>query len=467
MKNKKTSFKILSFLTSVILTALMIAGQTVTAASPSQNDSSFSLLSNAMNVIRGNIELKKSALLNNDITFTAEEFERILGVKKLSHISVTQLPSVSEGVLVLGGVEVLTDQTISRENIKYLRLVPYPDRIGTIKFYFKNISDKTEENAILCTVSVTQTLQFAPSAYPSNITTQKNIAVFSSMDGVEPDKSKEISYKIIRVPKKGVLSINDVSNGHFVYKPNSNFTGTDSFIYQVEDEYGNLSNQATVEIKVTKAAANVVFNDMKNHWAHNSAIKATAYGIIDEANNSHKLSELNELNFNPNLLMSRVEFLEMTMKAAKLDKNLEETYNTGFADDTEIPLKYKSYVKRAKELGIIQGIVTETGVYFDPNSVITRSEAAVIINNILKAPVNNLSRATTKARFVDAVAIPQWAEKDITALNLCGIIKGDENGNMNPYGLMNKAQSAEMLCAMVDYQNNQKKPFNLLSWLFK
>ena len=460
MENKRKIIKIISFLTSIVLiAAIIVSAQTISAfASSSQRNSS--LISAAVNVIRSNFELKKSALINNDVTFTADEFERVLGVKKLSHITVTQLPLTSEGILLLGGVEVLAGQTISRENIKYLRLTPYPDRTGVIRFYFKNANDRADERPILCTVSITQTLQFAPSAYPSNIATQRNIAVFSSMNGVEPDKNKQLNYRIIRAPKKGMLSVNDISNGHFIYRPNFNFTGSDSFIYQIEDEYGNLSNLATVEIKVTKAASNIVFNDMKNHWAHNSAVKAVAHGIIDTSNTY-------ELNFNPNLLISRVEFLEMTMKAAKLDKNLEETYNTGFADDTDIALRYKPYVKRARDLGIIQGIVTETGVYFDPNSVITRSEAAVIINNILKVPINNLSRATTKAQFVDAVAIPQWAERDITALNLSGIIKGDENGNMNPYGLMNKAQSAEMLCAMVEYQNNQKKSFNLLSWLFR
>ena len=455
MNNKR---KRIEFLAAVIFITATLSVQAF-ASNTNQNQSS--LLSNAVNVIRSNLELKKSVLLNNDITFTAEEFERILGVKKLSHITVTQLPPMSEGVLVLGGTEVLTGQTISRENIKYLRLIPYPERIGTIKFYFKNVGDKLEKTPILCTVSVTQTLNFAPSAYPSTISTQKNIAVFSSMNGVESDKNKSISYKIIRTPKKGVLSVNDMSNGHFMYTPNQNFTGTDNFIYQIEDEYGNLSNLATVEIKVTKAAANIIFSDMKNHWAHNSAIKAFAHGIIDANKNNP------DLTFNPNLLISRAEFLEMTMKAAKLDKNLEDTFSTRFADDTEIALKYKPYIKKAYELGIIRGIVTKTGVYFDPNSIITRSEAAVIINNILKVPVNNLSKATSKSQFVDAVAIPDWADSDITALNSCGIIKGDENGNMNPYGLMSKAQSTEMLCAMVDYQNSQKKSFNLLSWLFK
>jgi hypothetical protein len=68
---------------------------------------------------------------------------------------------------------------------------------------------------------------------------------------------------------------------------------------------------------------------------------------------------------------------------------------------------------------------------------------------------------------VDAIIIPDWAANDITALNSCGIIRGDENGNMNPYGLMDRAQSVEMLCAMIDYSGSQKKSFNLLSWLFK
>ena len=416
-------------------------------------------LSPAVNIIRNRFELKKTALLNSDITFKPEEFEKILGIKRLKYITITKLPPISEGVLTLGGSDILEGQTVSRENIKYIRLVPYPNRIGTIKFQFKNADDTSKDSAIKCTVSVLESLNFSPSASPISITTQKEIPVFKSMNGSDPD-GDNFYYRIVKGPKNGLLEIKDAQTGSFVYRPGKNFTGNDSFIYQVEDEYGNLSNLAAADIKVTKAACGIRFSDMNDHWAANSAIKAAAAGFIDL-----NTGEESDLIFEPETLMTRAAFVEMVLRAAKLDKNMPEVYKTGFADDSDIPFKYKSYVKKAYELGIVNGISTATGLYFDPNNIITRAEAAVIINNILKIPANG--SISSKPIFKDAIFIPEWAEKDIAALNACGIIKGEANGSVNPNGLLSKAQSVEMLSAMLDYNKNLKKTGGFFSFLFR
>jgi hypothetical protein len=185
---------------------------------------------------------------------------------------------------------------------------------------------------------------------------------------------------------------------------------------------------------------------MGEHWAANSAVRGVAAGFID----------INpDFKFNPAELMTRAEFVHMALRAAKLDKNLPEIMRTDFADDGDIPANYKSYVKKAHDLGIINGIELDTGSYFDPNSIITRVEAAVLLNNILKVPAGAVS--ASKPVFADSVYIPSWAEKDIAALNALGIINGDQNGNFNPYGLLDKAQSAEMLCNMIAYKDSLKK----------
>lgn len=396
-------------------------------------------LSQAVDIIRGNFELKKSAMINSDITFKPEEFEKILGRKKIKYITIMQLPDVNHGVLTLGGGDIYAGQSIARENIQYIRLVPYPDRIGMISFYFKD-SESSDDSSILCSVSVLDSLNFAPVASPASISTQKNIPVFKAMKASDPD-GDALEYKIIEAPKKGLLEIRD--NGSFVYRPNANYTGNDKFVYQVQDKYGNSSNAAAVNIKVAKAAANIKFTDMDEHWAANSAVKGAAAGFIDVSS---------DLYFNPEALMTRAEFVQMALRASKLDKNLPEVLQTGFADDDDIPSIYKSYVKKAYDLGIVSGIELSTGVYFDPNSIITRAEAAVILNSILKIPA--LSISTSKPAFADAVYIPSWAEKDIAALNMHGIINGDPNGNFNPYGLLDKAQATEMLCNMIDYTDN-------------
>jgi len=418
-------------------------------------------LSHGMDIIRNRIELKKPALLNSDITFKPEEFERVLGIKRMQSITVTGLPCFTEGILTLAGSDVLEGQTISRENIQFIRLVPFPNRIGTINFTFRNTDDTTRNASIQCTISDLGAINFAPSANPISLTTQRNIPVFKNMDGNDPDNDN-ITYRIVQGPKKGLLEVIDAANGHFIYRPGKNFTGKDSFVYQVMDQYGNFSNPATAQIRVTKAASDVRFTDLTDHWAANAAVRAVAAGFIDADKNDPALM------FEPDMLMTRAEFVEMTLRAAKLDRNMSAVFRTNFADDADIPVNYKPYVTKAYELGIVRGIPTETGLYFEPNSIITRAEAAVIVNNILKIPsAGSISAISSRPLFVDAVFIPEWAQDDIAALNSIGVIRGDENGNVNANGFLNRAQSVEMLVAMNDYTDSHTNRGGIFSFLFR
>lgn len=479
MKPKNSNFHSLrrsAIILAVILASTIVLSGAVYAANDFMSssastgtqkspDSSYTPVSNALNVIRNGLELKKTALVNAEITFSAEEFEKTLGVKKLSSITIKSLPDISTGVLIAGDQEVTVGQTISRENIKYLRIVPYPNRLGKITFTFSNTDSKSDirtsgnELNIKCSISVLDSLNFAPSASSFEVSTQKNIALVKSMQAYEPENDS-IRYSIVSSPKKGKLIISDKNSGSFIYIPNNNYTGKDSFQYVAIDEYGNESAVATASIKVVKSAANVFFEDLKNHWAHNSAIKAAGAGFVDAESTD----------FYPDSLVSRAEFVKMAVIAAKQDKNLPKVTDTGFADDDSIPSEYKSYIKRAYDLGYIKGTSTDTGIYFNPNNALTRAEAAVIINKILAIPASETKSGIFSGINVsisDAVAIPSWAADDINSLYVNGIIKGEGNGKINAEGYVDKAQAVELLCNMVEYTAAKSKSTGFLSFLFK
>jgi hypothetical protein len=215
----------------------------------------------------------------------------------------------------------------------------------------------------------------------------------------------------------------------------------------VQDENGNRSNIATVDIRVTRPAANIKFTDMDGHWAANAAVRGVAAGFIDVGP---------DFKFNPSELMTRAEFVYMAVRASQLDRNMPEAVQTSFMDDDDIPGKFKPHVAQAYGLGIVHGVPTPTGAYFDPNSAITRAEAAVILNNILQIPAS-LPRHIAIS-FRDAALIPYWAVPHVAALNAHGIVKGDPNGHFDPYGLVDRAQSAEMLSNMVDYSASIRSP---------
>ena len=72
---------------------LPVSGSDKGAAAPTYGETP--PLSPAVNIIRNRFELKKPALVNSEVTFKPEEFEKILGIKKLKYITITKLPGYS------------------------------------------------------------------------------------------------------------------------------------------------------------------------------------------------------------------------------------------------------------------------------------------------------------------------------------------------------------------------------------
>ena len=394
----------------------------------------------ALDIIANNLNLIKTGLVNNDITFTAEDFDKALGVNKVNNITVASLPSVTEGKLMLGSLEVMRNQTISRGNLNMLRFVPSENDISEANFTFTNGS-ADQKYTVKCTLYVLSELNFAPTISTVNesvlnVSTQKNITVFGTIKAADPENDR-LTYEIISQPSKGILVILDKNYGEYKYTPTANFTGKDSFEYSVYDKYGNYSDSAKVNITVEKAASDVIYTDMINHWAHNAAIKMTAANVMT----GEKAGDT--MVFNPNGEVSRCEFLVMAMSSLGIKS--AGARDSGFIDDGNIPVQYKGYVAAAVQAGYISGVDTEYGRCFYPNNSITRAEAAVILNNML-----DTGQPVIKPVFADETNVPAWAEDALYALNEIGVFKGTGEGFISPYSVITRAQTAQILCCLME-----------------
>jgi hypothetical protein len=126
--------------------------------------------------------------------------------------------------------------------------------------------------------------------------------------------------------------------------------------------------------------------------------------------------------------------------------DIENVFDTGFDDDSEIPSTMKGYIKAARDMGLISGSVNADGEYlFEPNREITRAEAALIVSKLVNAEV-----PTVKPIFPDRNEIPAWAHDAIYTLNNLGILNSVD-GNISPSASLTRAQSAQMLCALRGY----------------
>jgi gliding motility-associated-like protein len=90
-------------------------------------------------------------------------------------------------------------------------------------------------------------------ALSTDINTSGTVLILAN--DTDPDGNQTIdktAVVIVRLPQNGTLSINP-ENGIVIYTPNNGFSGNDDFVYTVKDNYGAVSNEATVTIIVNPA----------------------------------------------------------------------------------------------------------------------------------------------------------------------------------------------------------------------
>lgn len=395
-------------------------------------------LSPSISILRKKTTLTKTVIGNNDVYFSLSDFEKALGVDDLTAITITSLPNIEEGVLKLGSIDVMENQTIPRGSIGYLKLVP-KENVKKISFGFSAGGDFSSSKST-CVVNILETINFAPIAQAkSEFYTIKGVSVMGTLSGSDPD-GDNISFKIVNFPKKGNVILKDTNTGEIVYTPTSGFKGNDSFTYVISDEYGNTSKEIKATVKVDTNRAGIVYADMTDNAAHTDALLLAADGIITHENIAGVYY------FNPTAEVKKSDFIVMLMMASEKVGNLTPVAVTSFADDDLIPSAHKSYIAKAYELGVFEGIEKEDGIYCEPTKTISRAEAAVMISRLL-----SLESETSLSVFADADSIPEWAVRSVSALYEAGIMEELGENTIKPNDKLDRAQCASMLINVKDH----------------
>lgn len=421
---------------SVIIMAIVL---TVVGVVREQTRDATLDVSSGLSVIASRNEMAKSAMVNNNIVFSADDFEKSLNIAEISSITLTSTPRVTDGCLCVGDVLVNEGQTISRANLDLLNYRASDESVREASFKFKvnggeyemtcNLYFLTRENSAP-TLSMEDEKTFS-------VSTHQSITVYGKVGAYDAD-GDSLRYEIVTYAKNGVIDM-DFSTGEYSYTPSGTYFGEDSFEYVAVDKYGNYSHSRVVNLTVEKMKTEVVYSDMKGHRTHHAALTMTEKGIMSGTTIGDTTY------FMPDKSVSRIDFLVMLMHAIGAD-DVENVINTGFDDDDEIPASMKGYVRSAREMGIITGAVNAEGEYlFYPNREITRAEAALIVSKVVNGEV-----PTVKPTFSDKDEIPSWAHDAIYTLNSLGILSSS-NGEIAPTSSITRAQVAEMLYSLIEY----------------
>lgn len=128
-----------------------------------------------------------------------------------------------------------------------------PDYRGSDSFTYQIQDDRgAASNVASVFIEVTGDNQL-PVAVNDSATTTQEVAVAIDVLANDSDSDGSLNYNsltVVTAPTNGSVTLDTVELSGFIYTPQSGFSGSDSFTYQVQDNEGSLSNTATVTITV-------------------------------------------------------------------------------------------------------------------------------------------------------------------------------------------------------------------------
>lgn len=215
----------------------------------------------------------------------------------------------------------------------------------------------------------------APTAEDSLMETYRNLPNEGLLSVCDPE-GEALSFTLTRAPRRGEVILRE--DGSFLYTPEKNKVGTDSFAFTAADPAGNVSREATVTVKILKPTDEKQYADTVSSDCRFEAEWLRSTGIFTGETISGQFC------FSPDEPVSRGQFLAMLMQVLELpvDRSAEET---GFVDES--PRWLQPYLAAALRSGIIAGYPGEGGAEFRAQQTVTAAEADRMIRNALRFAV--------------------------------------------------------------------------------
>jgi hypothetical protein len=125
--------------------------------------------------------------------------------------------------------------------------VPNANANGADTFTFTATANGFESNVATFTVTIVP-VNDAPVASTGTLTTDEDVATSGTLVADDVDVTP-VTYVIVSGPTQGTVSLMDASAGTYVYTPNPNVNGADSFTFKANDGAAD-SNVATVTVTI-------------------------------------------------------------------------------------------------------------------------------------------------------------------------------------------------------------------------
>ena len=173
------------------------------------------------------------------------------------------------------------------------------------------------------------------------------------------------------------------------------------------------------------------FTDIDDYWAAD---------YVDFLYNADITTGYSDGTFRPNQNISRAQFAVMLYRYLKLDANKYESISLPFMDLGQIPAYALPAAKALYSEGIITGSEKNGKLYFNPDSSLTRAQAAAMIGR-----TQAKGYAEAELTFTDNGKIPAYAAPYIRTMTAQGVISGYSDGSFKPNNNITRGQMAKIL----------------------
>lgn len=207
-------------------------------------------------------------------------------------------------------------------------------------------------------------------------------------------------------------------------------------LYRMSDHITFKDAEKDDTVKPTPTKVEVTFSDIDGNKYKDAILEMASLGFING---------MGDGKFAPNSTMTRAQFATIVTKSLKLDPGEETTFK-----DVPAGKWYTGYIATACKFGIVSGRSADV---FDPEGLITRQEAAVMVANAAKTcsmntALDETSVRNTLAQFGDYMTIAGWAKTQM-AFCYANDIYDQSDLDTNPTVKITRGEIAQMLYNML------------------
>ena len=302
--------------------------------------------------------------------FSADDFS--YQAEPLCGICITELPDPSTGTVMLGTRVVQPGDIFTAEQLSMMTFCPVRTEVdGEATVSYLPIYENRVDPSAEMTISIRGKKDKKPETQNVELETYKNIPNNGALKAKDPEGQK-LTYTVTRQPRRGQVTIRE--DGTFTYTPKKNKVGVDSFTFTATDPAGNVSDEATVTIRILKPSESEHYQDTADMDCRFEAewLRNTGLFVGEKVGGSAC--------FQPEKEVTKGQFLAMLLETLDVPVEEHAAYN-------ELAENAPDWLRPYLAAAVRSGMMTEAAESFEYDMPITGAEAAMMLQNVLELPV--------------------------------------------------------------------------------